>query len=142
MKTLASCTPTEFLKQTNRIRKSVEKWLTDTDIMNIRKRLPHTELAPKDASDKEIEAIKVRNDKAAREQMMKNFSAMLDAVLEDHARETIELLALCCFVEPEDVDNHPMAEYLEAFNELMNDESVASFFTSLLRWGRTATQML
>lgn len=37
MKNLANCTPSEFLKQTNKIKKSVEKWLKATDIMEIRK---------------------------------------------------------------------------------------------------------
>jgi hypothetical protein len=48
MKNLANCKPSEFLKQTNRIRKSVSKWLTDTDIANIRKRMPNIK---DDASD-------------------------------------------------------------------------------------------
>ena len=40
MKNLANCKPSEFLVQTNKIRKSVEKWLTVTDIMNIRRTQP------------------------------------------------------------------------------------------------------
>ena len=39
-KNLANCTPKEFLVQTNRLRKSAEKWLKATDIMNIRKNIP------------------------------------------------------------------------------------------------------
>ena len=38
MKNLANCTPTEFLKQTSKIKRSAEKWLKVTDIMAIRKR--------------------------------------------------------------------------------------------------------
>jgi hypothetical protein len=140
MKTLASCKPSEFLKQTNLIRKSVEKWLTETDIMNIRKRLPHREAIPIDATSEEREAINARNEKAIKEQMSQNLSAILDAVLEEHADETLEVMALCCFVEPKDVDSHTMAEYLSAINELINDESVMSFFTSLVRMGQISTQ--
>ena len=40
MKNLANCKPSEFLVQTNRIRKSVENWLTVTDILNIRRNQP------------------------------------------------------------------------------------------------------
>ena len=45
-----------------------------------------------------------------------------------------------CFVEPEHVDDHSMAEYLEAFTELINDEAVIGFFTSLARLAETPTQ--
>lgn len=138
MKTLASCKPSEFFKQTNRIRKSVEKWLTDTDIMNIRKRLPQKEAVPISATQEEIDAINDRNQEAMKKQMRKNFSAILDAVMEDHADETMEILALSCFVEPEEVDNYPVSEYLKAFNELISDEDVIGFFTSLVRLGQTS----
>ena len=128
------------MRQTNRIRRSVEKWLTDTDIMNIRQRLPHREIAPLGASQEEQEAIEARNAKARTKQMKENFTAIMDAIMETHANETLEILALCCFVEPEEIDNYTVAEYLRAFNELMNDEDITSFFTSLLQWGQRAMQ--
>ena len=140
MKTLASCTPVEFLKQSNRIRKSVEKWLTDTDILNIRQRLPHREIASIDATDEERQEIEEKNKKAVSAQIRKNLSAILDAVMDDHAEETIEVLALCCFIEPEDANNHMMSEYLGALGEILNDENVMSFFTSLARMERMTTQ--
>ena len=131
LKTLATCKPSEFLRQTNKIKKSVEKWLTDTDILNIRKRLPVLEVIPKDATQEERNAIFQRNREKSLAQAKENISNMLDAVLEDHPEETLEILALCCFVEPQDVDNYPMNAYLEAFNSLINDKAVLSFFTSL-----------
>ena len=136
MKTLATCKPTEFLRQTNLIRKSVEKWLTDTDIMNIRKRLPHKEIAAIDATDEERLSVDARNREAAQNQVKENLKAILDAVLEIHADETLEVLALCCFVEPKDIDKHTMSEYLGALNSLINDENVIGFFTSLGRVGQ------
>ena len=139
MKTLASCNPAEFLQQTNRIRKSVEKWLTETDIMNIRKRLPHREIAAVDATDEEKLAIEEINRKAVSDQIRKNLSAILDAVLEDHADETVEVMALCCFIEPKDANNHKMSEYLRALGEILNDEDIISFFTSLARMERMTT---
>lgn len=137
LKTLADCKPSEFLRQTNLIRKSVERWLTVTDIAAIRKRLPALETAPEGAdAEKTAEVIK-RNKAAMAEQARKNLSAILDAMLEKHPDETLEVLALCCFVEPKDVDKHPMGEYLTAFSKLISDEAVIGFFTSLMRLAQT-----
>lgn len=125
MKNLANCKPTEFLSQTNRIRKSVSKWLTDTDIINIRKRMPDIAEGATDKEKKE----------ALQAQASKNINAMLAAVMEEHPEETLEVLALMCFVEPEHVDDYTMAEYFDAFNDLINNKSVMDFFTSLKRLG-------
>ena len=123
MKNLANCKPSEFLKQTNRIRKSVSKWLTDTDVMNIRQRKPNI---ADDATDEERKA-------AYTQQAKDNLDAMLDAMLEQHPDETLELLALMCFVEPSDVDEHDVTEYLDSFSELIANKSVLNFFTSLMK---------
>ena len=88
MKNLANCKPSEFLKQTNRIRKSVSKWLTDTDVLNIRRRMPNT---AEDAPEEEKKA-------AMQKQIKKNLDAMLDAIMDEHPDETLELLGLMCFV--------------------------------------------
>lgn len=127
MKNLANCKPTEFIKQTNKIRKSVEKWLKDTDMLNIRKRMPEL---PENVTEEEKQKLTV-------EQAKKNISAILDAMLEDYPEETLEVLAYMCFVEPENIDDHTMSEYLGNFNELINDTAVISFFTSLARLGLT-----
>ena len=81
LKTLVTCKPTEFLKQTNRIKKAAEKWLKDTDILNIRKRMPALEMVPKDGTDEERKAVFNRNKKVAEEQAKKNISEMLNAIL-------------------------------------------------------------
>lgn len=122
LKNLASCKPSEFLKQTNRIRKSAAKWLTATDIMNIRKRQPS--FTP--------DMTKGEKKAAREEQAKENISAMLDEIMDKHPDETLELLALMSFVEPEDVDNHTVSEYLGSFNEMISDPNVLSFFTSLM----------
>ena len=127
MKNLANCKPSEFLVQTNRIRKCAENWLDVTGIMNIRKTQP---VFQEGMTKEERQA-------AIQKQVKINLSKMLDAMLEAHASETLELLALACFVEPEDVDNHPMSEYIGAVNELINDKAVLGFFTSLVRLGQT-----
>jgi len=135
MKNLANCKPSEFLKQTNRIRKAVAKWLTMTDIMNIRRRLPEFEVSAPGASAEDRAAVIRKNAELKRKQMADNTMAILDAVMEDHPDETLEILALCCFIEPEHVDDHPVSEYLTAFAELISDEAVMSFFTSLAKLG-------
>jgi len=129
MKNLANCKPSEFLQQTNRIRKSVAKWLTDTDVLNIRQRMPKID---EDATEEERK-------KAMEEQAKENLNLILDAILEKHPEETLELLALLCFVEPKDVDKHSVTEYLESFEELISNKAVLNFFTSLMRLGNAST---
>ena len=137
LKTLADCKPSEFMVQTCKIKKSVSKWLTDTDILSIRQRMPQLVSVEKGASaEKRAEAI-TANAAAMKEQSRKNLSAMFDAAFENHPAETLEVMALCCFVEPEDVDNHSMSEYLTAFTKLISNEAVIGFFTSLAQLGQT-----
>ena len=127
MKTLANCTPREFLVQSNKIRRHAEKWLSLTRIMDIRKNLPeYTDGMSED------ERRKVLTD-----QMKRNLNDILDSVLEEHPDETAELLGLLCFVEPDDLDNHKMTEFFGAFAEIVGNPEVISFFISLMRLGVT-----
>jgi len=135
MKNLANCKPSEFLKQTSLIRKSVQKWLKATDIMNIRKNLPDIEIVTPDMDAETAEKTASENRRKTEEQMNRNFSAILDAVLDEHPEETLELLALLCFIEPKEVDEHPMNEYIGAINEMLSDRAVIGFFTSLAQLG-------
>lgn len=140
MKNLANCKPSEFLRQTNLIRKAVERWLTVTDIIKLRKRLPAFEMIPPTASNEERHAINERNNKKREEQLHRNIMDILDSVLEEHPDETLEVLALCCFVPKEEVDDHPMSEYLESFSELITNKAVIDFFTLLAQLGSKNTQ--
>lgn len=140
MKNLATCKPTEFLKQTNRIKKAAEKWLNDTDILNIRKNLPKLETIDKDVDAEERNRIFEANQKKARKQMLENTSKILDAIMEDHPDETLELIALLCFVEPQNVDDYTVEEYLTAITEMLSSKAVIGFFTSLAQWGLTSTR--
>ena len=138
MKTLANCTPREFLKQTNRIRISAEKWLTATKILEIRKRMPELPEAEKPESKEALrESIEARREAFAK-QTRENLFAMLEAMLDTNADETLELLALACFVEPKDVDKHTMSEYLANLGELLTDAGVLSFFDSLVKLGASS----
>lgn len=129
MKTLATCSPVEFLVQTNKIRRSVESWLTMTKVMEIRKRLPEL---PQGAKPEDVK-------KARQEQAKKNFSSILDSVLEEHPQETAELLGMLCFIEPDDLGNHSMLEIISSVNELIASPEVLSFFTSLTQLVQTVT---
>lgn len=139
MKNLANCKPSEFLKQTNRIKKSAEKWLKDTDLMAIRQNKPELLKVDADADADTKAKVYAENQKRIKAQAMQNLSVFLDAALDTHADETLELLALMCFVEPKDVDKHSVEEYLNAITDLMNNQAVISFFTSLAQWGQTNT---
>lgn len=133
MKNLANCKPSEFLKQTNRIRKSVERWLKLTDVMSIRKRMPENMPEVKAGmSQDEVEAVQKKRQAMMADQSQRNLSAIFDAVLDAHPDETLEVLGLCCFVEPDHVDDHTVSEYLESLNELIQDENVRGFFTFLM----------
>jgi hypothetical protein len=137
MKNLANCTPTEFLKQTYRIKKDLEKWITEIDLKNIRARKPEIEEIPPNVTDEEKRDIIVRNGKRVKEQGMKNMSDLLDAAMGAHPDETLRILALLCFVEPENVDDHSMSEYIQCLTVLMSDEAVDGFFVSFYRLGQT-----
>lgn len=133
MKNLANCKPSEFLRQTNRIRKSVEKWLKITDVMNIRKKMPEGMPEVKsDMSKDEARAVLEKRQMMMAEQSQRNLKDMLDAMLDEHPNETLEVLALCCFVEPEDVDSYSVSEYLSSINELLADSNVRDFFTFVM----------
>lgn len=125
-KTLANCNPHEFVAQTVKIRKAVERWIDATEIMSIRKMIPKTD---KNASAEEKRA-------ATEEAVKRNFSMMFDNIMEKHPEETIELLALCSFVDPSDVDKYQMRDFMGVFNDLVNDAEVIGFFTSLLQLGQ------
>ena len=123
MKTLANCSPREFLVQTNKIRKRAADWLQKTRILEIRSKRP----AYKDGMTEE------ERQAAARKQLRENLSEIFDSILEEYPDETAELLGLVCFIEPEDLDNHKMTDFLQAITEILNDQAVLDFFISLIR---------
>lgn len=134
MKNLANCNGVEFLRQTNKIRKYVQKWLKETNVLEIRKRVPVLEEVTDKMSVDEADAVIARNDLAIKAQTQQNISDMLDSALETNAEETYALLAMMCFIEPEDAENHKVTELLANFAEMIADEGVMSFFTSLTKW--------
>lgn len=128
VKNIANCKPSEFLKQTNAIRHYVAKWCELTKVMEIRKHLPDI---PDGASKEE-------RDRLIREQNFKNFSEMLDKALDEYPVETLGVLAMCCFIPPDEADDHPIEMYFDALSDLMESEAVIRFFISLAKLGLKA----
>lgn len=133
-KNLANCTGVEFLRQTNRIRHQIEGWLKNTKVLEIRKRKATiTEITADMAPEEKLKA-EAQNDIARRAQARRNIDEMLDACLEKHPEETLKVLALMCFVEPAEAEQVPPTVLLANFAEMLSDEGVMRFFTSLMKW--------
>lgn len=137
MKNLANCKPSEFLKQTLRIKKNIESWLTSDDIKEIRQRLPDLEKISESMTNQEKGEALLENQKRLKEQGFKNFLDILEILMDKKADETLSVLALCCFVEPKDVDEYPMEDYLDSIADLISNNAVIRFFISLARLGQT-----
>ena len=137
MKNLATCKPSEFLKQTLRIKRLVEKWLTSDDIAEIRKRLPKKETILQTMTKEEQGEIMLRNQKAQQSQMMKNFMDILDIMLDKKFDETLAVIALSCFVEPENVDDYEIDDYLGCISDMLENRNVIRFFASVAHLGQT-----
>lgn len=120
-KNLANCNLKEFMTQTRLIKHHVEKWLTETDIMNIRKNLPDI---PDDVDDEKKKELLT-------DQAMKNISKMFDAIFDEHPDDTITLIALLCFVPENEVEEHPMTYYMQSITEMLMEKTVWDFFISL-----------
>ena len=133
MKNLANCNLHEFAAQTVRIKRLAKKWLTETDLIGIMSRISETETVNDDMTDEEKKVVRLKNLQARRKKRMENLSEAFDALMEAHPDDTLELVALCCFVEPEDMDEHPVSEYLSCITEMMRNESVVDFFSLFMK---------
>lgn len=133
MKNLATCSPSEFVKQTVRIKKAAANWLKVTDIMNIMKKKPELTKLTDTMTEEERQAAFDKNKELSDELARAKISQAFDAMFENHPAETLELLALSCFVEPQNTDAYSMSEYFGELNKMLNDDNVISFFISLIR---------
>lgn len=147
-KNLANCNAVELLMQTNKIRKAVEKWLADTNILDIRKNLPQRpKIKPlqypdgiseeeKEKMFEEYESEKQKllegHQKVAREQVKKNLTNSLDSALDQYPMETLEILGLICFIDKEDLDKVNGAKLLRVATDTLTNDEVIRFFTSLV----------
>ena len=131
MKNLATCKPSEFVAQTAKIKTAVANWLDAIDLMKIRAIQPKYEVLPIDATPEQRAEIIKKNAEIQKKQTMQNLSKILDNMLAEHPQETLEVLALCCFVEPEHVDDYTIDEYMNCIMEMMQNKSVMNFFSLL-----------
>lgn len=131
MKNLANCTPTEFFTQTVKIRHAAADWFKDTNILTIRKKMPKL---PDDVSPAEKQA-------AVMAQAKENALEIFTKVFEEHPDETIKLMALACFVEPDHADDHTMEEYMTAIMDMVESPAVIRFFGYVVRSGLKNTSL-
>ena len=136
MKNLANCKPSEFFKQTLRIKRNVEKWLTSDDIKEIRSRKIDVEEILDTMTPQEQGEVMLRNQKKTEEMAMHNFMDILEVMLDKKFDETLAVLALCCFVEPQNVDDYEMDDYLGSIADLISNPNVLRFFVSLAQLGQ------
>lgn len=133
LKNLATCTPTEFVQQTSKIKKAVTHWAQLIDLANIRAKKPQLETISINSTAEERAAVIQRNAEAVKRQASANMSEIIDNALEKYPEETLKIIALCCFVEPEHIDDHRMDEYLDSILQIVTNQSVINFFTLLLQ---------
>lgn len=123
MKTLANCSPVEFLRQTNKIRHAAAAFMQETGVLELRKRRP--ELTGKETDAEKKAAL----DKQAR----KNLSDMADLLMDTNAEKTAELLGMLCFMEPEEVAKAKGIDFMTPAIEFLNTKPVIDFLLSLAK---------
>lgn len=136
-KNLANCTPDEFLDQSFLIMNAAEKFMKVNDILGIRSRkVEGLQEIPKD-NEEEADRIRSENAKKITAQRMKNVKDLLTSMLHTNKSETLELLALSCFIAPEDINNYSMPYFLRNVGEMISNQDVLAFFTSLAQLEQT-----
>lgn len=128
-KTLANCKPSEWAAQTVKIRKSLEKWLSDIDIKVLFEPVKGAVKVNSSMSDEEREAAIEENKRLLIAALKNKGLHIFDKALAEHTTETLEILALICFVEPDHIDDYSIGDYWQALEEMLNDKATLSFFT-------------
>ena len=130
MKTIAKLDGPAFLRRCNKIRHEAYALVKDTGVMRIRERMP--EFTGKETKE-EREAM-------LNEQAKKNVSDMLDALLDEHAEQTVEVLKIMCVPEDgEDINAMDGIDIATAGLEIISAPKVMDFFVSLVRSGLITT---
>ena len=129
MKTIANLNGVEFLRAINRTRHAVEKLLSVTGVLKIRKNIPNF-------TGNETPEEKAEMERA---QVKKNLNDMLDSLLETHPEETYEcILALC--VRDEGEPEPDGIELIMAAFSLIGDKRVLDFLSQLGKSGLFGTE--
>ena len=130
IKTLANCSPVEFLRQTNKIKYAVEYYLELTGAKEILRRGPA--FTGEETSAERVEMRK--------KQSQENMNALLDVVLDTYAEQTAELIGLMCFMSKEEILETNMVTLLTPLLEILQDKQVLAFFQMLLPLGQMNTR--
>lgn len=123
MKNLANCTPREFLAQAVKVADPLTAWMDEIGYKEIKQRRP-------DGYDQMSKEEKLD---AMAAKALENMSDILGKAMQTAPDRTLEVLALSCFVEPADIDKHPMSEYLRAVREMLESREVRDFFSLYLK---------
>lgn len=137
MKNLANCKPSEFFKQAYKTKKAAEKWMKNVDFLELRGRIPELVKITKEMTDEEKQEAFRENQKRIRKAGIENTMEILDKALGDHAEETMQIIAYCFFLEPSEIDNYEVKDFLQGITELLTTPEVVSFFTSVAQLEQT-----
>ena len=129
MKTIANLNGVEFLRAINRTRHAVEKLLSVTGVLNIRKNVPTF-------TGNETPEEKAEMERA---QVKKNLNDMLDSLLETHPEETYECIMALCVREEGEPEPDGIELIMAAFS-LIGDKRVLDFLVQLGKSGLFGTE--
>lgn len=128
MRTIANLTGPEFLRAINRTRHAVEKLMSETGVLKIRKNVP--QFTGKETPEERLEL--------ERAQTKKNLNDMLDSLLETNPEATYEcIMALC--VRDEGEPEPDGIELIMAAFSLISDKRVLDFLLQLGKSGLFGT---
>ena len=129
MRTIANLNGVEFLRAINRTRHAVEKLLSVTGVLKIRKNVPHF-------TGNETPEEKAEMERA---QVKKNLNDMLDSLLETHPEETYECIMALCILDEGESEPDGIELIMAAFS-LISDKRVLDFLSQLGKSGLIATE--
>lgn len=128
-KNLVTCKPSEALAQMVKIRELLEKWLKDIELSALFEEIPGIVRTTPEMTDDEKKEANKKNTELLMNAIKIKGLALFDNALKKYPEETLAVLALSCFVEPEHVDDYTMGDYINALVEMKNDKVTAGFFT-------------
>ena len=120
-KTIATCTPSEFMAQGYRLAGKAKALFEMAGIAEIRKRMPEY---------KEEDTPEERKEKMQK-QGKENLWAIFDELFGKYPKETTEVFGLMCFIEPAEIDSYNGMELMAKCIDMLGDENVATFLVSL-----------
>ena len=129
MKTIANLNGVEFLRAINRTRHAVEKLLSVTGVMKIRKNVPNF-------TGNETPEEKAEMERA---QVKKNLNDMLDSLLETHPEETYKCILALCVLDEGEPEPDGIELIMAAFS-LIGDKRVLDFLSQLGKSGLLGTE--